>query len=100
MDDQNLTPVTIEFFVSGKVANRAPAKAHYVIVRYRKIDDGWESRVVVGTAPQLNNVYMSDETRDQLADWYLADFTTRPFVTETLEEAQDYIARKSDQVLM
>lgn len=94
MDDQNLTPITIEFFVSGKVAATT-----YVIVRYRKIDNGWESHVVFGKAPQLNNIYMTDETRDELADWYLADFTSRPYVTRTLDEAQEYIARKSDQVL-
>tara|TARA_B110001450_G_C17154253_1_gene292506 strand:+ start:171 stop:458 length:288 start_codon:yes stop_codon:yes gene_type:complete len=95
MDDQNLTPATIDFFVSAKVAAKV-----YVIVRYRKIDNGWESRVMFGNAPQLNNIYMSDETRDQIADWYLSDFTSRPYITQTLGEAQEYIARKSDQVLL
>lgn len=94
MDDQNLTPVTIEFFVSGKVATKT-----YVIVRYLKIDNGWESRVVFGKAPQLNNIYVSDETRDQLADWHLADFIGRPYIAQSFEDAQEYIARKSDQVL-
>jgi hypothetical protein len=95
MDNQNLTPVTIEFFVSAKVAAKV-----YVTVRYHKIDKGWESRVVFGNAPQLNNLYMSDETRDQLADWYLSDFTSWPHITQTFGEAQEYIARKSDQVLL
>ena len=90
------TPAPIEFFVCGK-----PKKGDaYVIVRYEKVDKGWESRVVLGKAPELNNVYVSDETREELAAWHPCDFVTKSYITNTLSAAKEHVARKSDQVLL
>lgn len=94
MDDQNLTP-QLRFFVAG----RAKVSNTWVILQYSKIDKGWASAVVYGKAPELFNVYVSNETRDQLAEWFGCDLSSRPFVTENFDHAVNHIARKSDQCL-
>lgn len=95
MNDRNLTPGRpIEFFVSGTTRGHPKANA---IVRYRKIAKGWESRVVEGKAPNLNNVYASDETREDLAGWHSCDFAGRVHVTETLSEARERASTTCDR---
>ena len=95
MDDQNLTPRSIYFFVAGKVAGKT-----WVVLKYEKIEKGWTSDIVFGKAPHLRNVYVSGETRDDLAEWYPCDFINRPYLSDTFDDAMEYIARKSDLPLM
>ena len=91
--DSNLTPTPmIDFFVIG----RAKWSQNWVIVRFEAIQKGWLSEVICGEAPDMKNIYMSNETREELATWFPCDFMNRAFMADSLEEAKEYLARKAD----
>ena len=65
----NLTRPEIAFFVSGM-----RGKEHHVL-KLSKIRQGWAQRRIVGTDARLDVDYVSHETRDDLREWFLCDFS-------------------------
>lgn len=90
MTDQNLTPDAYDgkFYVCGRTRSN-----EWVVVEYTNAGAGWRSKVVHGTAPELNNLYAPHDTRHDIESWWMCDFTSRTRTTTTLVGAMEHIDR-------
>ncbi len=100
MDDQNLIPQEEIFYIVGKQKVN-PLRGvhnvkHHTILEMRRTPKGWDQRVTDREKDDaaLNVDYMSKETRHNLAEWLLCDFSSQFRIFDTLREAKEYQAQR------
>ena len=102
MDDQNLIPQHEEvFYIVGKQRVNPLQKGvhmvkHHTILEMQRTSKGWTQRVTdkENDDVALNVDYVSKETRHNLAEWMLCDFSSQFRIFDTLGEAKEYQAQR------
>lgn len=89
MTDTNLTHHEICFYVVGTTND-----GKVVTLKVTKLDKGWNQSVFAGKAPDLNNQYLSNQTRDELNGWFACDFRSRYRIFTSLGESLEHHAQK------
>ena len=71
-------------YVVGRVtSNRCP-----VILKCTPCDKGWSTSIISGEAQGMGNLYVSNESFENLCSWFNHDFLGRYMVTDDIDDAR------------
>ena len=86
-DDEECAPnLTQAFHVAG--TTRITGNPH--VIKLSKTSKGWMQRRVAGDECSLDVDYVSNETRDELREWFACDFLSRFYLTADLSDVLAY----------